>query len=60
MNHLETRNKNARLMSAAPELLSALEALLDAPEWDSFKSVSVELVRAQDAADDAIRKAKGY
>ena len=51
---------NARLIAAAPDLLAALEALLDAPEWERFESVSADFVRAQDAADDAIRKAKGW
>jgi len=50
---------NARLIAAAPELLKALEALLDAPECERLKCVSAEFVRAHDAADDAIRKAKG-
>jgi len=54
-----TRRKNANLIAAAPELLAALQALLDAPEWERFDCVSAEFVRAQDAADDAIRKAKG-
>ena len=53
------RMKDANVMVAAPELLSALETLLDAHEWEQFSHVSAEFVRAQDAAEVAIRKAKG-
>ena len=55
----EEAKANATLIATAPELLKALEALLDAPECERLKCVSAEFVRAHDAADDAIRKAKG-
>jgi len=54
------RLKDALIMVAAPELLSALESLMDCTDWDDLKSVSAEFIRAQDAADAAIGKAKGY
>lgn len=50
---------NARLIAAAPDLLSALETLMNMPEWARLQCVSAEFVRAHDAADDAIRKARG-
>lgn len=45
---------NAQLIAAAPELLEALEAMVDMVRMDGFGSY-----QALDIADEAIKKARG-
>lgn len=49
----------AQLIRAAPELLAALENLLDMPEYDGTPSTSNERLRIKRAAKRAIKSAKG-
>ena len=52
----ETRDANAHLIAAAPDLLEALEAIVatwDGPKYNHFMADNIDLARA------AIAKAKG-
>ena len=59
---LEQKEANARLIAAAPELLSALQRILEADEmdprlWDSICGASIAYADAFAAAHAAITKA---
>lgn len=49
----------ALLIRAAPELLAALEDLLNMPDYDGSPSTSRERLRIKRAAKRAIKSAKG-
>lgn len=50
---------NARLIAAAPDLLAALEDLLDLGRAGFIRGEDIAVTRAVDAARAAIAKAKG-
>jgi hypothetical protein len=50
---------NARLISAAPELLAAVEAMADFLGWDLYADDGIDWSGARQIARDAARKARG-
>ena len=57
----EQQEANARLIAAAPELLVALQVLLNANEhyFRDFKHLHLDITNPIDAAREAIAKATG-
>ena len=53
----ETQNANANLISAAPDLLNALEKMLSRFQYTNKGAIRAEYVRG--LAREAIKKAKG-
>lgn len=51
--------RGARLIRAAPDLLAALEGLLNMPEYDGTADTSRARLKAKQAARRAIKSAKG-
>lgn len=55
----EERDANARLIASAPELLDALQSLLDCPDLN-LDRLEDDTIKAIELAENAIKKAKGF
>lgn len=59
VDRMEMSRANARLIAAAPDLLAALQELLNMPDFDGSVITSAARKQAKHRARDAIAKAGG-